>query len=140
MQLPTTIAGENVIDIDQRTGNWATVFPTYYGGMGAYKTGLDYYQIGAKVQWDIPLGPGKVHLFGHVAIDNLFNHWVATNLYGYFDGDQPNAFSNVAPGSPMGRFANVYGQTPSPAGAKFSDYNNGYGGRRVGEFSIGLRF
>ncbi len=140
LQLPGTIAGETVVDIDQRTANWATVFPTYYGDMGAYKAGLDYYQIGAKIQWDIPIGVGKVHVFGHVSIDNLFNHWVLTNVYGYFTGDQPNAFNNVAPGSPMARFANVYGLAPSPVGAKYSDYNNGAGGRRVGEFSLGFRF
>jgi len=140
LQLPGTIGGESVVDIDQRTANWATMFPTYYGDMGAYKAGLDYYQIGAKIQWDLPIGVGNVHLFGHVSIDNLFNHWVATNLYGYFTGDQPTQFTNIAPGSAMARFANTYGQTPSSLGAKYSDYNNGFGGRRVGEFSVGLRF
>lgn len=140
LQLPGTIGGESVVDIDQRTGNWATMFPTYYGDMGTYKAGLDYWQLGAKIQWDIPIGVGKVHLFGHVSIDNLFNRWTATNLYGYFTGDQPTQFTYIAPGSAMARFANVYGRTPSPDGAKYSDYNNGFGGRRVGEFSIGLRF
>jgi len=140
LQLPGTIGGETVVDIDQRTGNWATMFPTYYGDMGSNKAGMDYWQIGAKVQWDIPIGVGKVHLFGHVAIENLLNHWSATNIYGYFTGDQPTQFTYVAPGSPFARFANTYGRTPSPDGAKYSDYNNGAGGRRVGEFSIGLRF
>lgn len=142
LQLPSTINGERVIDVDQRTGNWATFFPTYYGDMGAFKTGVDYYQVGAKIQWDIPLGLGKVRLIGYVSIDNLFNHFVMTNVYGYFTGDQPTTNNNVAPGSPMALYYGnrFYGQTPGDAGAKYGDYNQGYGGRKVSDFSIGLKF
>ncbi|WP_243322588.1 TonB-dependent receptor [Geothrix sp. SG200] len=142
LQLPTTIGGQRVIDVDQRTGNWQTFFPTYYGDMGAFKTGVDYYQVGAQLQWDIPLGVGKVHLIGYVKVDNIFNHMVMTNVYGYFTGDSPNQNANVAPGSPMALFISnrYYGQTPGDVGAKYGDYNLGYGGRRVGDFSIGFKF
>jgi hypothetical protein len=140
--LPSTIGGERVIDIDQRTGNWQTFFPAYAGDMGAFKTGVDYYQVGAKIQWDIPIGVGKVRVIGYVSIDNIFNHMMVTNVYGYFTGDSPNQANNVAPGSAMALFNGnrFYGQTPSDAGAKYGDYNNGYGGRKVGDFSIGLKF
>jgi hypothetical protein len=140
--LPSTINGERVIDIDQRTGNWQTFFPTYAGDMGAFKTGVDYYQVGAKIQWDIPIGVGKVRVIGYVSIDNIFNHMMVTNVYGYFTGDSPNQANNVAPGSAMALFNGnrFYGQTPSDAGAKYGDYNMGYGGRKVGDFSIGLKF
>jgi len=142
LQLPTTIGGERVIDVDQRTGNWQTYFPTYYGDMGAFKTGVDYYQIGAKLQWDIPIGVGKVRLIGFVSLDNLFNHMILTNVYGYFTGDSPNQNNNVAPGSAMALFYSnrYYGQTPGDPGAKYGDYNFGNGGRRVGDFSFGFKF
>jgi len=142
LQLPGAIAGERVIDIDQRTNNWQTFFPTYSGDMGAFKTGVDYYQIGAKIQWDIPIGVGKVHLIGYVSLDNLFNHMVLTNVYGYFNGDSPNQNNNVAPGSAMALFysGRTYGQTPGDVGAKYGDYNQGYGGRKVGDFSFGFKF
>lgn len=142
LQLPGSINGERVIDVDQRTSNWQTYFPTYYGDMGAFKTGVDYYQVGAKVQWDIPLGLAKVRLIGFVSIDNIFNHFVMTNVYGYFTGDSPSATNNVAAGSPMALFNGnrFYGQTPGDLGAKYGDYNQGYGGRKVGDFSIGLKF
>jgi hypothetical protein len=142
LALPGNIGGDRVIDIDQRTGNWQTFFPTYNGDMGAFKTGVDYYQIGAKVQWDIPIGIGKVHLIGYVSIDNLFNHMLMTNVYGYFTGDSPNQSNNVAPGSAMALFNGnrTYGQTPGDIGAKYGDYNMGYGSRRVGDFSIGFKF
>jgi hypothetical protein len=142
LQLPSTIGGERVIDVDQRTGNWQTFFPTYYGDMGAFKTGVDYYQVGAQVQWDIPIGLGKVHLIGYVKVDNLFNHMIMTNVYGYFTGDSPNQNNYVAPGSAMALFYSnrFYGQTPGDPGAKYGDYNFGMGGRRVGDFSIGFKF
>jgi hypothetical protein len=142
LQLPGAIAGERVIDVDQRTGNWQTFFPTYSGDMGAFKTGVDYYQVGAKIQWDIPIGIGKVRMIGYVSIDNLFNHMLMTNVYGYFTGDSPNQNNNVAPGSAMALFysGRVYGQTPGDVGAKYGDYNFGYGGRRVGDFSFGFKF
>ena len=142
LQLPSSIGGERVIDVDQRTGNWQTYFPTYYGDMGAFKTGVDYYQIGAKLQWDIPIGLGKVRMIGFVSLDNLFNHMILTNVYGYFTGDSPNQTNNVAPGSAMALFYSnrYYGQTPGDIGAKYGDYNFGNGGRRVGDFSFGFKF
>jgi hypothetical protein len=142
LALPTTIGGERVIDIDQRTGNFQTYFPTYAGDMGAFKTGVDYYQIGAKLQWDIPIGLGKVRMIGYVSVDNIFNHMIMTNVYGYFTGDSPNQANNVAPGSAMALFNGnrFYGQTPGDLGAKYGDYNFGYGGRRVGDFSFGFKF
>jgi hypothetical protein len=142
LQLPSTIGGERVIDVDQRTGNWQTFFPTYNGDMGAFKTGVDYYQLGAKLQWDIPIGVGKVRMIGFVSIDNLFNHMIMTNVYGYFTGDSPNQNNNVAPGSAMALFysGRTYGQTPGDVGAKYGDFNMGNGGRRVGDFSFGFKF
>lgn len=142
LQLPSTLGGDRVIDVDQRTSNWQTFFPTYRGDMGAFRSGVDYYQIGAKIQWDIPLGMGGVRLIGYVSIDNLFNHMIMTNVYGYFTGDSPSASNNVAPGSAMALFNGnrFYGQTPGDPGAKYGDYNQGYGGRKVGDFSIGVKF
>lgn len=142
LQLPSTIGGERVIDIDQRTGNWQTYFPTYAGDMGAFKSGVDYYQIGAKIQWDVPIGIGKARLIGYVAIDNLFNHMIVTNVYGYFSGDSPNQTNNVSPGGLFALFngGRTYGQTPGDPGAKYGDYNLGYGGRKVSDFSIGFKF
>lgn len=142
LQLPSSIGGERVIDVDQRTGNWQTFFPTYAGDMGAFKTGVDYYQVGAKVQWDIPVGLGKMRVIGYVSVDNIFNHMLVTNVYGYFTGDSPSPNNSVAAGSPMALFNSnrFYGQTPGDPGAKYGDYNFGNGGRRVGDFSIGIKF
>jgi len=142
LQLPGTIGGERVIDIDQRTANNAPFFPTYAGDMGRYKSGVDYYQIGGKLQWDIPIGVGKVRLIGNVTMENIFNHMIMTNVYGYFTGDSPGQLNNVAAGRAFALFNSnrIYGQTPGDPGAKYGDYNQGYGGRRVGDFSIGLKF
>jgi hypothetical protein len=75
-------------------------------------------------------------------LDNLFNHMILTNVYGYFTGDSPNQNNNVAPGSAMALFYSnrYYGQTPGDPGAKYGDYNFGNGGRRVGDFSFGFKF
>ncbi|WLT32360.1 TonB-dependent receptor [Geothrix sp. PMB-07] len=144
-QLPSTINGERVVDIDPRPGNADPYYSVLLGNYNDYKTGVDYYQVGAKIQWDIPIGLGKTHFVGYISIDNLFNHFILTDQYGYFS-DQVTGYNTAWwDGVISGRSYAAYrgGQTYGAAGnpwAPNNSYNNGWGGRRVGDFSFGFKF
>jgi hypothetical protein len=152
VQLPGTLNGERLIAIDTRPTNAAGTssanlwYNSYVGGMNAYNTGVDYYQVGMKIQWDVPIGLVKTHLIGYVSIDNIFNHMLLTHTLGFFDqqvsgGVSGNSWEGTIPGRAYANNSGgTYGSTYNTGGNRFNDYNNGNGGRKVGDFSIGLRF
>jgi len=145
-------AGEKVMPIDDRSTDTAQnggfgpgynqhpVFRTYFGKMGDYKSGLDYWQAGIKINANIPLGVGKVQLLAVLSIDNIFNHIIQRGYYGAFgNGSQldgtanGNTWMGEVAGRVIGRFERTYGTAYNGA----NDYD---GERKVGEFSVGLKF
>jgi hypothetical protein len=136
--------------IDSRGGIWGGVgrpaFATYYGKMGDYKNGVDYYQAGFKIQAEIPIGLGKTRLISYFTINNLLNHGILTNVYGVLNNDGYNAgaenFNGGNASGPAGRLTASFKRPYGQAGSDTGNYGNGGdgGARSVGEFSIGLKF
>ncbi len=117
------------------TGPWDDNFARmmrYYGGVGGYRGGSDYYNVDLRLQTQIPL-KGKVMLVGHIQIDNLFNRILRTTVYDWGAGDEGRGWPDgIVAGVPLSTFSRPWGSTP--------DHNYFSAGRRFAEFSIGLKF
>lgn len=137
--------GLEVQAVENRGGGRSQLWYAQYSGeMGDYKSGLDYYQVTARVQAEIPIGLGKTRLVSYFDIANLFNHAILTNPYNFFTGDALGDPSSSWKGTINGRqnmwFAKPHGSDPNP-GNNGAWGNGGDAGRRnIGTFSIGLKF
>jgi len=151
--------GEKVMPIDDRSTDTAMnggfgpgfqqhpVFSTYYGKMGDYKAGIDYWQAGIKINATIPLGVGKLQFLSVLSIDNIFNHTFQTGYYGFFTDYLPgsangNNWQGAVAGRAAGRFngSTNYGAPNNYYGNAYNGANDFGGERTIGEFSIGLKF
>jgi len=149
--LPSKINGIDVQPVETRGGgaaggNGNLYYNTYFGKMGDYKAGVDYYQVNAKIQADIPIGLGKTRLIGNITLNNLFNHAILTNPWGMMvdaNGNARDGARGIQDSGVAGRYTGMYKANHTygmGSNGNYSDWSNGAGQRNVGEFSIGLKF
>jgi hypothetical protein len=117
------------------TGPSNTVNPRmnrYYGAVGAYHGGSDWFNVDLRLQGQIPL-KGKLTLTAYVQVNNLFNRILRTSVYDWGYGEEGrDGADGIVAGVPLSKFARPWGTAN----------NNSYytGGRTFTEFSVGLKF
>lgn len=102
-------------------------YTQYYNGRGQYSFN-DTYQFDFKISYAVPIGLGRVQLFGDMQLNNLLNHMVQATYN--------TAAYNGTPG-----YGEYYLQpTFGSSGAGDPTRGNSFISGRSAQFSIGLRF
>ena len=117
------------------TGPSNTVNPRmnrYYGAVGAYHGGSDWFNVDLRLQGQIPL-KGKLTLTAYVQVNNLFNRILRTSVYDWGYGEEGrDGADGIVAGVPLSNFARPWGTA--------NNHSYYTGGRTFTEFSVGLKF
>ncbi|MDP2875593.1 MAG: hypothetical protein Q8O00_05360, partial [Holophaga sp.] len=126
------VNGWGVVDY---TGPSNTINPTmnsYYGGVGAYQGGSDWFNVNLRLQGQFPL-KGKLMLISYLQVENLFNRILRTSVYDWGYGEEGRAGTDgIVAGVPLSNFNRPWGTA--------NNHSYYTGGRTFTEFSIGLKF